>query len=112
MNEDGNEQKIVFSGDLGQYDMPILNDPAVIQHADHVLVESTYGNRRHRDQQQTIDEIGEIISQARHDRGNLLIPAFSIGRSQEILYHLKTRANGSGDHVRQSLRYLVVDQGD
>ena len=88
LNEDGNEQKIVFSGDLGQYDMPILNDPAVIQHADHVLVESTYGNRRHRDQQQTIDEIGDIISQARHDRGNLLIPAFSIGRSQEILYFM------------------------
>jgi metallo-beta-lactamase family protein len=88
LNEDGYEQKVVFSGDLGQYDMPILNDPAVIQHADHVLVESTYGNRRHRDLQRTIDEIGEIISQARHDRGNLLIPAFSVGRSQEILYFM------------------------
>jgi metallo-beta-lactamase family protein len=88
LNEDGYEQKIVFSGDLGQYDMPILNDPAVIQHADHVLVESTYGNRRHRELQCTIDEIGEIISQARHDRGNLLIPAFSVGRSQEILYFM------------------------
>lgn len=88
LNEDGYEQKIVFSGDLGQYDMPILNDPAVIQQADHVLVESTYGNRRHRVLQKTIDEIGEIISEARHDRGNLLIPAFSIGRSQEILYFM------------------------
>ncbi len=88
LNEDGNEQKIVFSGDLGQYDMPILNDPAAIQQADHVLVESTYGNRRHRDLQKTIDEIGEIISEARHDRGNLLIPAFSVGRSQEILYFM------------------------
>jgi metallo-beta-lactamase family protein len=58
LNEDGNEQKIVFSGDLGQYDMPILNDPAAIQQADHVLVESTYGNRRHRDLQKTIEEIG------------------------------------------------------
>jgi metallo-beta-lactamase family protein len=88
LNEDGYEQKIVFSGDLGQYDMPILNDPAVIQQADHILVESTYGNRRHRDLQKTIDEIGEIISEARHERGNLLIPAFSIGRSQEILYFM------------------------
>jgi metallo-beta-lactamase family protein len=88
LNEDGNEQKIVFSGDLGQYDMPILNDPAAIQQADHVLVESTYGNRRHRDLQKTIEEIGEIISEARHDRGNLLIPAFSVGRSQEILYFM------------------------
>ena len=88
LNEDGREQKIVFSGDLGQYDTPILNDPAVIQSADHVLIESTYGNRLHRDRQETLDEIGEIISEARHERGNLLIPAFSIGRTQEILYYM------------------------
>ena len=90
IEEEGREQKIVFSGDLGQYDTPILNDPAIIQSADHVLVESTYGNRRHRNQQETIDEIGNIISMARHESGNLLIPAFSIGRSQEILYYMGT----------------------
>ncbi|MEA2078286.1 MAG: MBL fold metallo-hydrolase [Pseudomonadota bacterium] len=88
LNENGVQRKIVFSGDLGQYDTPILNDPAVIQEADHVLIESTYGNRRHRDRQMTVDEIGEIISMASHQRGNLLIPAFSIGRTQEILYFL------------------------
>jgi metallo-beta-lactamase family protein len=88
LNEGGVERKVVFSGDLGQYDTPILNDPAVIEEADHVIVESTYGNRRHRDRQATIDEIGEIIRDAAHQRGNLLIPAFSIGRSQEILYYL------------------------
>ncbi len=88
LNENGVEKKVVFSGDLGQYDTPILNDPAVIEAADHVIVESTYGNRRHRDRQATIDEMGEIIREAAHQRGNLLIPAFSIGRSQEILYYL------------------------
>ncbi|MEW8052503.1 MAG: MBL fold metallo-hydrolase, partial [Candidatus Thiodiazotropha sp.] len=66
----------------------ILNDPAAIDEADHVIVESTYGNRRHRDRQNTIDEIGDIIREAAHQKGNLLIPAFSIGRSQEILYYL------------------------
>jgi metallo-beta-lactamase family protein len=86
LDENGQQCKIVFSGDLGQYDTPILNDPAVIEEADHVLIESTYGNRCHRDRQMTIDEIGEIIRTASHQRGNLLIPAFSIGRSQEILY--------------------------
>lgn len=86
--EDGRQVKVVFSGDLGQYDTPILNDPAEIEHADHVIVESTYGNRRHRDRQATIDEIGEIIRDAAHHRGNLLIPAFSIGRTQELLYYL------------------------
>jgi metallo-beta-lactamase family protein len=86
--ENGVQRKIVFSGDLGQYDTPILNDPAVIEEADHVLIESTYGNRCHRDRQMTIDEIGEIISAASHQHGNLLIPAFAVGRSQEILYFL------------------------
>ncbi len=88
LTENGKQQKIVFSGDLGQYDSPILNDPSVIEEADHVIIESTYGNRTHRDQEHTIREIGEIISEARHERGNLLIPAFAVGRSQEILYFM------------------------
>ncbi|MES9898528.1 MAG: MBL fold metallo-hydrolase [Sedimenticola sp.] len=88
LKEGSKERKIVFSGDLGQYNTPILNDPAVIKRADHVIIESTYGNRRHRDRQGTIDEIGQVIRDAAHEKGNLLIPAFSIGRSQEILYYL------------------------
>jgi len=88
LNENGKERKVVFSGDVGQYDTPILNDPAVIENADHLIVESTYGNRRHRDRQSTIDEMGEIIRDAAHHKGNLLIPAFAIGRTQEILYYL------------------------
>ncbi|MCB1752316.1 MAG: MBL fold metallo-hydrolase [Gammaproteobacteria bacterium] len=88
LNEGGVERKVVFSGDLGQYDTPILNDPAVIESADHVIIESTYGNRCHRERQGTIEEIGQIISDAAHQKGNLLIPAFAIGRSQEILYYL------------------------
>ncbi|MGD1983870.1 MAG: MBL fold metallo-hydrolase, partial [Chromatiaceae bacterium] len=88
LDEKGRRRKLVFSGDLGQYDTPILNDPAAIGEADHVIIESTYGNRRHRERQSTIDEIGEIIRDAAHHRGNLLIPAFSIGRTQELLYYL------------------------
>ena len=86
LSENGRQRKVVFSGDLGQYDTPILNDPTPVREADHLIVESTYGNRRHRDRQATIDEMGEIISEAAHHRGNLLIPAFSIGRTQELLY--------------------------
>jgi len=78
--------RLVYSGDIGQYDTPILHDPATIPEADLVLMESTYGDRLHRDREETIREIGEIIAAARHDRGNVLIPAFAIGRSQEILY--------------------------
>jgi len=90
----GVERKIVFSGDLGQYDTPILKDPEPIDRADVVLMESTYGGRRHRDRDQTISELGEILTSARSRKGNILIPAFSIGRSQEILYQL-------GKHYRE-----------
>ena len=77
---------LVFSGDLGQYDSPILNDPDAIGHADVVLVESTYGDRLHKDFDSTVAEIGQIIETSCRDCGNILIPAFSIGRSQELLY--------------------------
>jgi len=88
ITEGGLERKIVFSGDLGQYDTPILRDPEAIGRADAVLMESTYGGRRHRDREQTIAELGEILTAPRSRKGNILIPAFSIGRSQEILYQL------------------------
>jgi metallo-beta-lactamase family protein len=88
VEEKGIERKILFSGDLGQYDTPILKDPEPIDHADVVLMESTYGGRRHRDREQTITELGEIMTSARSRKGNILIPAFSIGRSQEIMYQL------------------------
>lgn len=86
LTENGHSRKLVFSGDIGQYETPILNDPAAIHEADVVLMESTYGNRLHRNRQLTENEIGEVIQAARHQRGNILIPAFAIGRSQEILY--------------------------
>jgi metallo-beta-lactamase family protein len=88
LSEGGAERKIVFSGDLGQYDTPILKDPEPIDQADFVLMESTYGGRRHRDREQTIAELGQILTSERSRSGNILIPAFSIGRSQEIMYQL------------------------
>jgi len=88
ISEGGVERKIVFSGDLGQYDTPILHDPESIDRADIVLMESTYGNRRHRDRSRTLEELGKIFSGSLSRKGNILIPAFSIGRSQEILYQL------------------------
>ncbi|MDJ0926566.1 MAG: MBL fold metallo-hydrolase [Gammaproteobacteria bacterium] len=86
IREKGSEKTLVFSGDLGQYDTPILRDPDTIPAADLVVMESTYGDRFHRDRQHTIDELAEIISTASHQHGNILIPAFAVGRSQELLY--------------------------
>jgi metallo-beta-lactamase family protein len=88
VEENGQRRKLVFSGDLGQYGMPILRDPECIDAADLVLMESTYGDRRHRDRASTVEEIGGIIAAARASEGNILIPAFAIGRSQEVLYLL------------------------
>jgi metallo-beta-lactamase family protein len=82
--------RLVFSGDVGQYDMPILRDPEPGPAADLVLMESTYGDRLHRDREATLEEFGEVLLRARRDGGNALIPAFAVGRSQEILYELAT----------------------
>jgi len=81
-------RKLVFSGDLGQYDTPILHDPHRFESADLVLMESTYGDRRHRGREDTERELGSILSQAARDGGNIIVPAFAIGRSQELLYLL------------------------
>ena len=82
------QRTLVFSGDLGQYDSPILRDPVTPPQADIALIETTYGDRNHRDRAGSLKEFGEVIQQARREHGNVLIPAFAVGRSQEILYQL------------------------
>jgi metallo-beta-lactamase family protein len=79
-------RKLVFSGDIGPKGTPILRDPAVVTEADLVLMESTYGDRLHRERVETIREIGEILDEAWGSGGCVLIPAFAVGRSQELLY--------------------------
>ena len=79
-------KKLVFSGDLGPKGTPILRDPTAITEADLVLMESTYGDRNHKDRAETIVELGQILDAAWRDGGNVLIPAFAVGRSQELLY--------------------------
>jgi metallo-beta-lactamase family protein len=79
-------RKLVFSGDLGMPGTPILQDPTPVVEADLLLMESTYGNRNHKQRSDTITELGEILEQAWRDGGNVLIPAFAVGRTQELLY--------------------------
>lgn len=81
---DGRMRRIVFSGDLGHHGAPILRDPAPVPKADLVVLESTYGDRLHRPWADTWREMGEIIAGAAG--GNILIPAFAVGRTQELLY--------------------------
>ena len=86
LREGAVERRVVFSGDLGQYGSPILRDPADMGRADLVIMESTYGDRLHRDRAATLAELGAILRSAADDHGNVLIPAFAVGRTQEILY--------------------------
>lgn len=74
-------KRLLFSGDLGQYDTPVINDPSAPDQADIVLMESTYGGRTHRNRDQTVLEFGEIISSADQAGGNIVMPAFAVGRS-------------------------------
>jgi metallo-beta-lactamase family protein len=85
--EGGRTTKVVASGDLGQPGRPILRDPTPIDEADVLLVESTYGNRDHKPLGPTLDELVETIERTLRDKkGNVLVPAFAVGRTQELLY--------------------------
>jgi metallo-beta-lactamase family protein len=86
LEENGQRRKLVYSGDLGTTGRPILRDPSSIKNADFVLMESTYGDRLHRSVAETQREVLEIVEQAENARGNILIPAFAVGRTQRILY--------------------------
>ncbi len=86
---EGKPRHLVFSGDLGMYDRPVLCDPAPSPvEADVLLIESTYGDRLHRSLPETEDEIVAAFERTRAAKGNLIIPAFAVGRTQEIIYML------------------------
>lgn len=81
------DRKIVFSGDLGQPGRPIMNDPTPVDRADVLLVESTYGNREHKSLAQTMDELAYALTDTlRSRKGNVVIPAFAVGRTQEVIH--------------------------
>jgi metallo-beta-lactamase family protein len=88
INEQGQEKKLVFSGDLGNSQAALLRDPDTIEQADVLLMESTYGDREHRSMEQTLNEFEQVIEQASQNGGNILIPSFAVGRTQEIIYRL------------------------
>jgi metallo-beta-lactamase family protein len=78
--------KIVFSGDLGHCGTPILEDPKVVEEADVVMMECTYGDRNHKNWEESYQELKDVFLTAKREKGNILIPVFALGRTQEILY--------------------------
>ncbi|MFA5562401.1 MAG: MBL fold metallo-hydrolase [Eubacteriales bacterium] len=89
LREGGIEKKIVFSGDIGNTNQPIIKDPQKIKETDYLVVESTYGDRLHEAGEDPIPALTEAISRTMKRGGNVIIPAFSVGRTQEMLYFIR-----------------------
>lgn len=88
IHDAGMVRTVVYSGDIGPTNAPIMRDPTPLREADLVLMESTYGDRLHRARGDTEAEIGNVLAEARRKPGNVLVPAFAVGRTQELLYLL------------------------
>ncbi|MDK2821371.1 MAG: metallo-beta-lactamase family protein [Clostridia bacterium] len=88
VNEKGKDVKITFSGDLGNLGQPIVNDPTEIDTTDYLVIESTYGNRLHKIKEDKIERLKEVIIKTMKKGGNLIIPAFAVERTQDLLYAL------------------------
>ncbi|GAB4363218.1 MAG: MBL fold metallo-hydrolase [Oricola sp.] len=86
--EGGSRKRILFSGDIGNAGRPLLRDPEVPPDVDTVIMETTYGDRNHRDLDETIDEFHAAITRAHERGGNVIIPTFALERAQELLFHL------------------------
>ena len=83
-----NGERILMGGDLGRYNTPIIKDPTTVEYAEYLVVESTYGDRLHA-QEDTVGRLDEILRDASKNGGAVLIPSFSIGRTQEVLFFLR-----------------------
>ena len=107
VTEDDKESKIVFSGDLGMEGRPILRDPTYIKKADYVIMETTYGNRIHKELGSGVDKLIEIILNTTRRGGNVVIPSFAVGRTQELIYELN-RFYDSNNEYRKELDKIFV----
>lgn len=95
LSEDGIEKKIVFSGDIGNTNQPIINDPKTIEETDYLVIESTYGDRLHEkvEGQNSVEALAQFIQRTMDRGGNVIIPSFAIGRTQEMLYFIRQIKN-------------------
>jgi metallo-beta-lactamase family protein len=88
IEEQGEKLKLVFTGDLGTQEQPIIKNPTIIENADYIIMESTYGSRLHPQSSGRKEELKEVIDRAMAKGGNLIIPAFAVERTQDLLYDL------------------------
>ena len=91
--ENGVTKKLVFSGDLGNVDQPVIRDPSFVTEADYVIMESTYGDRNHQPPESYTEALAALIDDVFSKGGNIVIPSFAVGRTQELLYFLREIKN-------------------
>ena len=109
VTEGENTSKLVFSGDLGVKDRPILRDPTVIKKADFLIMESTYGNRLHPKEEGNIEALMEIVEATAKRGGTVVIPSFAVGRTQELIYDLAKiyKTDGKYKELLDSLKVYI-----
>ena len=106
--EDGKETKVVFSGDLGNNDIPLLSEPTMIDNCDYLVMESTYGSRLHIRNDQKAELFLKIVSETIDNGGTVVIPSFAVGRTQEILYEInKIKENRHDEEFLREYRTLM-----
>jgi metallo-beta-lactamase family protein len=104
VKENGSRRTILFSGDIGQWDRPIINDPSLFERADYIVMESTYGDRDHKDEGDVLTLLEEIVNDTVRRGGNLVIPVFAIERAQEMMYYFSELVRQ--DRIPQLLIFL------
>lgn len=108
VEEDGKTEKIVFSGDIGNNDIPLLSEPTMISETDYLVMESTYGNRLHIRNDEKAAFFLKIVSETLNGGGNVVIPSFAVGRTQEILYELnKIKENTQDEEFIKEYKTLM-----
>ena len=107
-NVDGKETKAVFTGDLGNNDIPLLGEPTMIDDADFLVMESTYGSRLHNKNDEKAEIFLDVVSKTLDNGGTVVIPSFAVGRTQEILYELnKIKENRTDEKFRRQYATLM-----
>ena len=101
VSEEGKTAKIVFSGDLGALNRPILRDPTIIKKADYVIMETTYGNRLHPENAGDIEKLLDIIIKTTNRGGTVVIPSFAVGRTQELIYQMNRFYEENGKYKEE-----------
>ena len=105
--ENNETVKVVFSGDLGMPNKPLLKDPAFIKSADYLIMESTYGNSVHDDYAKSMDELTQIIDRVSERGGTVMIPSFAVGRTQELIYQLNNYYSKDTIHEHQRIPIYI-----